>query len=107
MHKIAAASMLAVALLGGLASGAAAQSEGVRYRDLDLSTAEGAATFRSRVSVAARRMCADQRNVPGSNRNGSAACEESFRREIERQLPEASRLQLSASDNADAVVSAR
>lgn len=98
--RFVSTSLLALSAVGALATAAAAQDTAVRYRDLDLSSASGAETFRARVNSAARRACLNQRNIPGSNRNGSVECEASFHREIERQLPEAARAQLSGTQAA-------
>lgn len=106
LQKFVAATLLAAAVLGGVST-ASAQDSGVRYRDLDLATAEGAAAFHSRVAAAARRTCEQDGLATGTHISETRQCMNRFRSEILSQLPEAARQQLSASQNAGAVVAAR
>jgi UrcA family protein len=57
--KIAAATLIAVAALAGTAANAedAVPSQAVKYGDLNLSSAQGAATLYKRIEAAARGVC--------------------------------------------------
>ena len=78
---------LVAALTVSLAAGAAsAQDARVRWGDLDLSSAAGAAAFDARVAAAASRMCRGVKR-PASRINDRAFCRTAFRDEAVRQLP--------------------
>ena len=78
---------LVAALTISLAAGAAsAQDARVRWGDLDLSSAAGAAAFDARVAAAATRMCRGVKR-PASRINDRAFCRTAFRDEAVRQLP--------------------
>ena len=79
------ASLAAVVTLAA-AGAASAQETRIRWDDLDLSTAAGAAAFDARLDAAARRMCRDARR-PGSRIGDHAFCLSAFRNEAIRQLP--------------------
>lgn len=74
---------LTVSLVAGTAS---AQDARVRWGDLDLSSAAGAAAFDARVAAAASRMCRGVKR-PASRINDRAFCRTAFRDEAVRQLP--------------------
>lgn len=83
---------LVAALTVSLAAGAAsAQEARVRWGDLDLSSAAGAAAFDARVAAAAHRMCRGVRR-PASRINDRAFCQAAFRDEAVRQLPGAAQV---------------
>ena len=78
---------LVAALTVSLAAGAAsAQDVRVRWGDLDLSSAAGAAAFDARVTAAASRACRGVKR-PASRINDRAFCRTAFRDEAVRQLP--------------------
>ena len=83
---------LVAALTVSLAAGAAsAQDARVRWGDLDLSSAAGAAAFDARVTAAASRACRGVKR-PGSRINDRAFCRTAFRDEAVRQLPGAAQV---------------
>ena len=77
---------LAAVLTLAAAGAVSAQETRIRWDDLDLSTAAGAAAFDARLDAAARRMCRDARR-PGSRIGDHAFCLSAFRNEAIRQLP--------------------
>lgn len=83
--KVLSSVLFAVAVLS--VSPALAQDEAtIAFRDLDLSTAAGAAAFDGRIDQAAADLCRNF-TVPGSRIVRSQACRSAVRAEAMRQLP--------------------
>ncbi|MDO9607179.1 MAG: UrcA family protein [Brevundimonas sp.] len=84
--KVLSPVLFAVAVLS--VSPALAQSDDARiaFRDLDLSSAAGAAAFDGRIDRAAADLCRNF-TVPGSRIVRSEACRSAVRAEAMRQLP--------------------
>jgi UrcA family protein len=82
----ALASLAAIAALAAAGS-ASAQDARIAWRDLDLSSAAGAAAFDARVEAAARSLCREARK-PGSRISDRAFCRAAVHAEAVRLLPE-------------------
>ena len=83
--KVLSPVLFAVAVLS--VSPALAQDEAtIPFRDLDLSSAAGAAAFDGRIDQAAADLCRNV-TVPGSRIVRREACREAVRAEAMRQLP--------------------
>jgi UrcA family protein len=83
--KVLSPALFAVAVLS--VSPALAQDEAkISFRDLDLSTAAGAAAFDGRIDQAAADLCRNF-TVPGSRIVNRRPCEVAVRAEAMRQLP--------------------
>lgn len=82
---------LAAVLSLAAAGAAVAQEARIAWRDLDLSTAAGAAAFDARVAAASDRLCRDARR-PGSRLEDGAYCRAAVRAEAVAALPGAARI---------------
>ncbi|WAC60384.1 UrcA family protein [Brevundimonas sp. SL130] len=83
--KVLSPALFVVAVLS--VSPALAQNEAsIAFRDLDLSTAAGAAAFDARIDQAAAGLCRNF-TIPGSRIVRSQACRSAVRAEAMRQLP--------------------
>lgn len=77
---------LAAILSLAVAGSASAQEARIRWGDLDMSSAAGAAVFDARVEAAARKLCREAR-APGSLTSDRAFCRAAVQAEAVRLLP--------------------